>query len=678
MKRKEITRNLHKQKQRNIGIIAHVDAGKTTVTERILFYTGAKHEMGETHDGRASMDTMPVEVKHGITVSAAATTVGWKDSEITIIDTPGHVDFNLEVLRALRVLDGGVVVLDAVAGVEPQTEANWSLADRFRVPRICFVNKMDRAGADFAKACQQVREILGARPIPLQLPVFEGGAFVGVIDLVELEKLTFAGEFGEEVERHPVPVAMQPAAGSARAEMIEIAADFDEQVLAAFLDGNEPSGEAIRRAIRAGTLAGEIQPVLCGSALRNCGIQPLLDAAGHFLPSPCDVAAPSGVPPGGFAALAFKTKAMGNFGALTFLRLYSGELQPGDVVENSQTGKRERIGRIFQMHADSYTDLTSAQAGDIVAVPGLKWTSGGDTLCESGSGIVLDAFTPAEPLAEAAIEPAEGGDADRFAQAIGTLVRDDPALRLRRHPETGDLVLAGMGELHLKIAIERLESEFGVRAKLGRPQVAYREALTRLAEVRYLHKKQSGGPGQRAGVTLRLEPASGDGIEIVNAITGGAIPLEFIPAVESGIRSAASSGPVSGSPIQGVRVTIVDGEAHSNDSSSLAFESAAMQAFAEAAKQAGPMLLEPVVRATIAVPEEYLGAVMGDLGRRRATILGQSEQPSRCVVEARMPLAETFGYIGILRSLTSGRGTYSAQADGYAPAPTGALRSCAA
>ena len=658
-------------KLRNIGVIAHVDAGKTTVTEKILFFTGKIHKTVEVHEGGATMDSRETERLHGITISSAATTVHWRDHAINIIDTPGHIDFNMDVRCALRVLDGAIVVFDAVAGVEAQTETNWRLADDFGVARICFVNKLDRAGADFDRVCAEVRERLGVEPLPLQMPMGQEAGFAGVIDLVSRVALSWPDEQGREVESSEIPAEFRVEAERRRQQLLAVVADHCEEAGQAFLNGTDVSAEVMIRAIRAGVLAGAFVPVLCGSALKNKGVQPLLDAVVDLLPSPDDRPVPDGVGES-FAALLFKTKAGAAFGALSFCRVYGGMLKPGDRIWNPRVQKRERVNRIFRMHAEEAKAVDVAEAGDIVALTGLKSARTGDTLCAvDAPEILFEDIEIPDPVATVVLEVENRDQREKLALGLDRLVREDPTLRLSTHPETGQQLLSGMGELHLQIQCEELANRHDVDVKIGAPQVAYRETVTESVEVTHRLKKQGGGPGQLAVVTLRVEPLPrGAGVEFESRITGGAISSEFIPAVERGVRDAAQTGVLAGNPVVDFKATLTDGEMHSNDSSTMAFQIAGSKAFQLAVAQASPVVLEPVMQVEVTTPEHHLGDVIGDLSRRRGMIVAQRERGVAKVVEAEVPLAEMFGYIGSLRSITAGRGDYTMELSHYAAVPT--------
>ncbi|HSI56963.1 MAG TPA: elongation factor G [Ideonella sp.] len=663
---------------RNIGVIAHVDAGKTTTTERILFYTGENHRIGEVHDGTTTMDFDPQERARGITINSAATTVFWHGAQVNIIDTPGHIDFNIEVSRSLRVLDGAVVLFDGVAGVEPQSETNWRLADKYRVPRLAFVNKLDRVGADFLRVVRMIEERLAAKVVVLQLPIGAEDTFRGVVDLLTRRSLLWSGKAGEAPVDGPVPPEMQPLVDAWRSRLIEAAAERDDALLAAYLNGEEPSEEALRRAIREGTLASAFVPVLTGSAFKNKGIEPLLDAVVAYLPGPADVVRlseeqPAADPAGPLAALAFKV-VTDEHGTMTFVRVYRGRMRTGDVLLNTSTGRTERVGRLYEMHADKHQEREFLEAGDIGAIVGLKDTLTGNTLADKQHPVVLEQISVPEPVIDIAVEPRTQADQQQLGKALHALVKEDPSLRVRQDPESGQTLLSGMGELQLEVTLEKLRTQHRVEVNVGRPQVAYRETVTREVEVHHLHKKQSGGPGQFAEVWLRVTPLPrGEGQRFDSEVVGGAVPREFIPAVEAGIRRAAEAGVLAGFPVVDWHATLVDGSHHERDSSTLAFELAAAAAFKEAVRKAEPQLLEPVMAVEVVTPPDYLGDSIGDLNRRRGTIHGQHPLGNAAVVQAQVPLKEMFGYIGSLRALSSGRAQYSMQFDHYAVAPSAVL-----
>ncbi len=659
---------------RNIGVIAHVDAGKTTTTERILFYTGASHRVGTVDDGTTTMDFDPQERARGITINSAATTVFWKGAQINVIDTPGHIDFNIEVNRSLRVLDGAVVLFDGVAGVEPQTETNWRLADKYHVPRLAFINKLDRVGADFQRVVEMIRERLGVRPLVLQLPIGAEDGFRGVVDIVRMRALVWHGaQAGQPMEVEAIPPELMAQAQACRERLIEAASEQDDAVLAAYLSGAEPSEEQLRASVRRGLLAGAFVPVLAGSAFRNKGIEPLLDAIVDYLPAPQDVRVAEGQPEadaqGPLAALAFKVVTDAH-GAMVFVRVYRGRLKPGDVVLNTTTGKTERVARLYEVHADKHEEKEMLQAGDIAAIVGLKDTVTGHTLSDRAHPVVLEQISIPAPVIHIAVEPKTQADQQALGKALHALVKEDPSLQIRQDAESGQTILSGMGELQLEVTLEKLRTRHHVEVSTGRPEVAYRETITKTVEVQHVHKKQSGGPGQFAELNLRLTPlARGEGIRFESQVVGGAIPREFIPAVESGVRRAAEVGVLAGYPSVDFLATLLDGSHHERDSSTLAFELAAAAAFREAAVKAGPVVLEPLMAVEVTTPSAYLGDVIGDLNRRRGVIRGQDNRGHSAVVEAHVPLREMFGYIGNLRAQSSGRAQYSMQFDHYATAP---------
>jgi elongation factor G len=673
-------------KVRNIGIMAHIDAGKTTTTERILFYTGINYKIGEVHEGAATMDWMEQEQERGITITSAATTCHWKNHQINIIDTPGHVDFTVEVERSLRVLDGAVAVFDGVAGVEPQSQTVWRQADRYGVPRICFVNKLDRTGASFDFCVSTIKNRLNATPAVLQLPIGSEGGFLGVVDLVNMRALTWRGEttIGEDYTVEEIPADMADAAEEAHAALVELVSDHDDALAEAYLE-DAVTPELLQAAIRRGVLASAFTAVLCGSAFKNKGVQPLLDAVIAYLPSPLDVPAINGFKPGDestvierhpdssdpFSALAFKIAADPHLGRLTYIRLYSGKLEAGSTVLNSTKGRKERIGKIYQMHANKREEIASVGAGQIVAVMGLKDTTTGETLSDQQSPVQLESMDFPAPVIEQAIEPKTKSDQEKLGTAIQRLAEEDPTFRVHTDEETGQTIIAGMGELHLEVLIDRMKREFRVEANIGKPQVAYRETLRRPVEkVEYTHKKQSGGSGQYGRVIINLEPQeAGSGYEFVNAVTGGRIPREYIPAVDEGIQEAMQFGVLAGYPVEDIKVTLVDGAYHDVDSSELAFKIAGSMVFKEAARKADPALLEPVMAVEVTTPEDYLGTVIGDLNSRRGQIQSMNDMHGNKVVDALVPLSEMFGYVGDLRSKTSGQASYSMEFHSYAETP---------
>ncbi len=654
---------------RNIGVIAHVDAGKTTTTERILFYTGENHRIGEVHDGATTMDFDPQERARGITIHSAATTVHWHGTQINLIDTPGHIDFNIEVKRSLRVLDGAVVVFDGVAGVEPQTETNWRLADDYRVPRIAFVNKLDRAGADFSRVVSMMQERLGARALPVQLPIGAEGDFRGVVDLLAMNALVWDRDDAKAPPRvTEIPPELQGSAQAARARLVEAVVERNDALLDAWLRGEQPSVDALRAGLRAATVAGELVPVLAGSAFRNRGVEPLLDAVVAYLPAPGEAPGAAGAD-SALSALAFKLTA-DDHGAMVFVRVYSGTLGRGDTVFNASTGKAERVSRLYEIHANRRVERDQLVAGDIAGVVGLKDVLTGHTLADRKDAPVLESIAVPEAVIDVAIEPRAQTEAAALAKGLGVLVREDPSLRLRQDADSGQTLLSGMGELQLEVAVEKLRSRFGVDVAVGRPQVAYRETITAAAEVRHVHKKQSGGPGQFAELTLRVAPLPrGTGIRFESTVVGGAIPREFIPTVEAGVRKAALSGPFAGHPLVDFEAVLVDGSAHVRDSSALAFELAAAAALREAVLKATPVVLEPVMAVEVITPQDYLGDVIGDVLRRRGQVQGQDARGNAVVVSAHVPLEQMFGYIGHLRALSSGRAQFTMQLSHYAGAP---------
>ncbi|MGO4301083.1 elongation factor G [Leifsonia sp. RAF41] len=680
-------------KVRNIGIMAHIDAGKTTTTERILFYTGVNHKIGETHDGASTTDWMEQEKERGITITSAAVTCFWNKNQINIIDTPGHVDFTVEVERSLRVLDGAVAVFDAKEGVEPQSETVWRQADKYVVPRICFVNKMDKLGADFYFTVDTIVSRLGAKPLVMQLPIGSESDFVGVVDLVEMRALVWPGDakgdvtMGAKYEVQEIPADLQAKAEEYRAKLIETVAEADDALLEKYFAGEELSIAEIKAGIRKLTVNNEIYPVLCGSAFKNRGVQPMLDAVIDYLPSPLDVPAIEAHNPRDeeqvimrhadatepFSALAFKVAVHPFFGRLTYVRVYSGHLDSGAQVVNSTKGKKERIGKIFQMHANKEIPVDSVTAGNIYAVIGLKDTTTGDTLSDPDNQVVLESMTFPEPVIEVAIEPKTKADQEKLGTAIQKLAEEDPTFRTEQNQETGQTVIKGMGELHLDILVDRMKREFNVEANVGKPQVAYRETLRRTVEkYDYTHKKQTGGSGQFAKVQISLEPIEvtpETSYEFVNAVSGGRVPREYIPSVDAGIQDAMQVGVLAGFPTVGVKATLLDGAAHDVDSSEMAFKIAGSMAYKEAARKANPVLLEPLMAVEVRTPEEYMGDVIGDLNSRRGQIQSMEDASGVKVVRANVPLSEMFGYIGDLRSKTSGRAVYSMQFDSYAEVP---------
>jgi len=671
------------EKTRNIGIIAHIDAGKTTTTERILFYTKKIHRMGEVHEGAATMDWMPQEQERGITITSAATTCFWQDYRINIIDTPGHVDFTAEVERSLRVLDGGVVVFDAVAGVEPQSETVWRQANKYNVPRICFVNKMDRVGADFWRTIEMIRERLGASPLPIQVPIGYESSFKGFIDLIEQQAIVFTDDLGTTSEHTQIPTGMEAEYQQHREALIERIAETDEELTLKYLEGEEISREELVAALRKATISGTLVPVLCGSALKNKGVQAMLDAVVAYLPSPLDIPPTTGIDPdtqetvtreasdtAPFSALVSKIVSDPYVGRLAYLRVYSGTLTKGASVENSVKGKPERIGRLLRMHANHREDIDEIRAGDICAAVGLRNTFTGDTLCDPNHPVILESIVFPEPVMEIAIEPRTRADQDKMAIALNKLAEEDPTFQLRSDAETGQTVIRGMGELHLEVIVDRMFREFKVEANIGRPQVAYRETITREAQAQGKHVRQTGGHGQYGDVWIRVAPNErGKGFEFVNAIIGGVVPKEYIKPVENGIRETLENGVIAGFPMIDVKVTLYDGSYHEVDSSEMAFKTAGSIAIKEAARKAGPILLEPIMLVEVTTSEEFYGDVIGDINRRRGTILGMESRGAMHVVRGYVPLAEMFGYVNDLRSMTSGRASYSMEFAHYDPVP---------
>ena len=669
---------------RNIRIMAHIDAGKTTTTERVLYYTGKSHKIGEVHDGGATMDWMEQEQERGITITSAATTCFWGDHRINIIDTPGHVDFTIEVERSLRVLDGAVAVFDSVAGVEPQSETVWRQADKYKVPRMCFVNKMDRTGADFYRCVDMFVDRLGANPLVLQLPIGSEAEFAGVVDLMKMKAIVWEDEgLGAEFKYEEIPADLLAKAEEYRAVMLDAAVELDDEAMEAYLEGNEPSEEVLKACIRKGTIAGVFVPVLLGTAFKNKGVQPLLDAVVDYMPSPLDVGAVTGhkvdsddedtreasedVP---FSGLAFKLMNDQFVGNLTFVRIYSGKLESGSYVLNSVKGKKERVGRMLLMHSNNREEIKTAYAGDIVALVGLKASTTGDTLCDIAAPIVLERMEFPEPVIEIAVEPKTKADQEKMSLALQRLAAEDPSFRVSVDHETAQTVIKGMGELHLDIIVDRMKREFKVEANIGAPQVAYRETITKTFEIDYTHKKQSGGSGQFARISLRFEPnETGAGFEFDSKIVGGSVPREYIPGVEKGLQMAQGTGVVAGFQMIDFKATLVDGSYHDVDSSVLAFEIAARAAFREGIAQAGPVLLEPIMKVEIVTPEEYMGDIIGDLNSRRGQVSEMDTRGNAKVINAMVPLANMFGYINTLRSSSQGRAQYSMVFDHYDQVP---------
>jgi elongation factor G len=670
---------------RNIGIMAHIDAGKTTTTERILYYTGRNYKIGEVHEGAATMDWMVQEQERGITITSAATTCRWRDTWINIIDTPGHVDFTVEVERSLRVLDGAVAVFDAVAGVEPQTETVWRQANKYRVPRICFVNKMDRVGADFGRTVEMIRDRLDANPAVIQLPIGSESQFTGVIDLLNRRALIWEDGMGEKWEEAPVPEAMVAEVEGAHHQLVDVLSNYDDTIMEKYLAEEEITADDLRRALRAATLTSEVVPVLCGSAFKNKGVQPMLDAVVDYLPSPLDLPPTPGTLPGKpdqvaerpaddaapFSALAFKIMSDPHVGKLTYIRVYSGTLSKGSSILNSTKDRKERVGRILQMHANHREDKDAIFAGDIVAVVGLKQTTTGDTLCNPADPIILEALEFPEPVIHVAVEPKTKADQDKLSKALFALSEEDPTFRVRSDDETGQTVISGMGELHLEVLVDRMLREFSVDANVGKPQVAYRETIrnpVEKVEERYI--RQTGGHGQYGHVVISLEPTGpGGGYEFIDKITGGVIPKEYIPSVDAGIQSALTSGVLAGYPVVDVRVTLTYGSYHDVDSSEMAFRIAGSMAVKKAALAAKPVLLEPVMAVEVVTPEDYMGDVIGDLASRRGKVEGMDQRGSSQVIRAQVPLADMFGYATDLRSRTQGRATYTMQFHAYNEVP---------
>jgi elongation factor G len=679
-------RQVSLEKTRNIGIMAHIDAGKTTTTERILFYTGRTHKLGEVHEGAATMDWMEQEQERGITITSAATTAAWRDHRVNIIDTPGHVDFTVEVERSLRVLDGAIAVFDSVAGVEPQSETVWRQADKYRVPRIAYINKMDRVGADFAQGVQTMIDRLGANPIPVQLPIGDESDFQGIVDLVNMKAIQYRDDLGREVEIEDVPAGMADEAQEARTHLLEAIAEYDDELMEAYLAEEEIDVDRLRAAIRQATLDISITPVLCGSSFKNKGVQPLLDAVVDYLPSPLDVPPVEGLEivkgeedrPANrladddqpFSALAFKVMSDPFVGKLTYFRVYSGRLGTGSRILNSATGRTERVGRILMMHANHREEQEEIYAGDIAAAVGLKETSTGDTLCAPDAPIKLETISFPDPVVHVSIEPKTKVDQEKMSTALARLAEEDPTFQVRTDDETGQTVISGMGELHLEVLVDRLKREFKVDAGVGRPEVAYRETVRAEAhKVEGKFIRQTGGSGQYGVVYIDLEPAPGEGFDFVNRIKGGSVPSEFIPAVEKGIEEALETGVKAGYPMVDVRVTLTDGKYHDTDSSEVAFKIAGSLALKEAAKRAKPVLLEPIMAVEVVTPQDFLGDVIGDLSRRRGRVEGQEPRGNALAVRAGVPLSEMFGYATDLRSNTQGRAAYTMQFDRYDEVP---------
>ena len=671
---------------RNIGIMAHIDAGKTTTTERILYYTGKSHRLGEVHDGAATMDWMEQEQERGITITSAATTTYWNGKRINIIDTPGHVDFTIEVERSLRVLDGAVALLDANAGVEPQTETVWRQADKYNVPRMLFVNKMDKIGADFFKSVEMAEDRLGMVPAVVQLPIGAENKFAGVIDLVKMKAIVWDEEtLGAKFHEEDIPAELVEEAVQYRDKLIELVVDQDDAVMEAFLEGVEPDQPTLKAMIRKGTCSNAFVPVFCGSAFKNKGVQPLLDGVVDYLPSPLDVPPIKGInaetgeedsrkasDDESLSMLAFKIMNDPFVGSLTFARIYSGKLKTGDKLYNSVKQSKERVGRMLLMHSNNREDIKEAYAGDIVALAGLKNVTTGDTLCDPGARIILERMEFPEPVIEVAVEPKTKGDQEKLAVALHRLAQEDPSFRVSSDQESGQTLIGGMGELHLDILVDRMKREFKVEANVGAPQVAYRETITKPAIIDYTHKKQTGGSGQFARIKLELEPAAaGSGFEFVSKIVGGNVPREYIPGVEKGIKSVLDNGVLAGFPMLDIKVSLVDGAYHEVDSSVMAFEIASRAAFREAALKARPKLLEPMMKVEVVTPKDYVGGIIGDLTSRRGQVQGQDMRGNATVINAKVPLANMFGYVNTLRSMSQGRAQYTMQFSNYAQVPQG-------
>ncbi|MFT6332870.1 MAG: elongation factor G [Lentimonas sp.] len=680
-----MSREISIDKYRNIGIMAHIDAGKTTTTERILFYTGKSHKIGEVHDGDATMDWMEQEQERGITITSAATTCFWKDHRINIIDTPGHVDFTIEVERSLRVLDGAVAVFDAVAGVEPQSETVWRQANKYKVPRMCFVNKMDRTGANFYRCVEMMKIRLAAKPLVIQLPIGEGEDYGGLIDLIKMKAVVWRDEsMGADFEYEEIPADLKDKAEQYRHELVETAVEQDDELMERYLDGEAISEADLQKCIRKGTINASFVPILNGTAFKNKGVQTLLDAVVDYLPNPEDVVAIEGTNLDGteeiqincgdkkLAGLAFKIMTDPFVGSLTFVRIYSGTLSSGSSVNNTIKGTKERVGRILLMHANNREDIKIAYAGDIVAIAGLKNTTTGDTLVDADNKIILERMEFPDPVIEVSVEPRSTGDQERMGMALSRLAAEDPSLRIESDPESGQTILKGMGELHLEIIVDRMKREFKVDANIGAPKVAYRETITKKVEIDYIHKKQSGGSGQFARVKITFEPLPADGEEdysFESKITGGRVPKEYIPGVEKGLFAAKTSGILAGYPVVRLKTQLLDGAFHDVDSSVLAFEIASKAAFREAMEKAGPVLLEPMMKVEIVTPEEYMGDVIGDINSRRGQIGNLEARDNAQVITAKVPLAAMFGYVNTLRSLSQGRAQYAMEFESYQQVP---------
>jgi elongation factor G len=674
---------------RNIGIIAHIDAGKTTTTERVLYYTGRTYKIGEVHEGTATMDFMPQERERGITIQSAATTAEWKGHRVNIIDTPGHVDFTAEVERSLRVLDGGVVVFDAVAGVEPQSETVWRQADKYNVPRICFVNKMDRMGANFDRTVQMIIDRLGAKPVPIQLPIGAEDQFRGIIDLMGNVAVIYKDDLGKEQEIVEIPAELADRAAAMRAQMVEAIAETDDALTLLYLEGEDISVDELKRALRTATIENKLVPVLCGAALKNKGVQRMLDAVVDYLPSPLEVPAVRGLLPGQsvddedvefitrvpddnepFAALVFKIVADPFVGKLAYFRVYSGKIEAGSYVLNSTKGQKERIGRLLQMHANHREEIKEVYAGDIAAMVGPKQTFTGDTICDPNHLVVLETIKFPEPVIHVAVEPKTKADQDKMGLALAKLAEEDPTFRLRTDQETGQTIIGGMGELHLEVIVDRMMREFKVEANVGKPQVAYRESISQSSDIDSKFVRQSGGKGQYGHVKVRFEPMEqGAGFEFVNATVGGTVPKEYVPAVEQGIREAMETGVVAGYPVVDLRATLYDGSFHEVDSSEMAFKIAASMALKDGVRKGRPQILEPIMKVEVTVPEDFMGSVLGDLNSRRGRVEGMDARGNAQVIRAQVPLSNMFGYATDLRSMTSGRANYSMEFSHYEPLP---------
>ena len=670
---------------RNIGIMAHIDAGKTTTSERILYYTGQTHKIGEVHDGAATMDWMEQEQERGITITSAATTCFWKGHRINLIDTPGHVDFTVEVERSLRVLDGAITVFDSVAGVEPQSETVWRQADKYGVPRICFCNKMDRVGANFYRCLDMIVDRLGARPMAMQLPIGAEDNFTGVVDLLNMNAIIYTGNTADSpIEIKEIPADLKDKAEEYHHQLVEMAVEQDEKAMEDYLEGKEVSVETLKKCIRKGTIAQDFVPVFCGTAFRNKGVQPLLDAVVDYLPSPLDIPPAQGVDPDDaekiivrkpddnepLAALAFKIMNDPFVGSLTFCRIYSGTMTAGSYIYNSVKDKKERVGRMLLMHSNKREDLKEANAGDIIALAGLKDTTTGDTLCDQNKPVVLENMVFPDPVIDLAVEPKTKADVEKMGLALSRLAMEDPSFKVHSDPDSGQTIISGMGELHLEIIVDRLKREFKVECNVGEPQVAYRETITAPCDIEYTHKKQSGGAGQFARVKIKFEPIEGyTGFEFENTVVGGNVPKEYIPGVEKGLRSAMDAGVIAGYPVTGVKCNLYDGAYHEVDSNVMCFEIAARAAFREGMRQANPKLLEPIMKVEVVTPEEYMGDIIGDLNSRRGLVNGMDQRANARVIDAQVPLANMFGYVNTLRSLSQGRAQFTMVFDHYAEVP---------